>query len=180
MQKLKGRWVDDYGQVVFNVDGISRLLLNGGGLDGIISDAHQDVDYFGKLYKKWEGFNEAISPLKHYEPPPESVEDYHQKRQNIWFIPESYKKIDIDSWLHSRCFTTDEHSRVDDELNLFKERNMVPILRMLIYLVDFMQSRNIIWGVGRGSSVASFSLYLIGIHRINSLKYNLDIREFLK
>jgi DNA polymerase III alpha subunit len=43
-----------------------------------------------------------------------------------------------------------------------------------------MRKNNILWGVGRGSSVASFVLYLIGIHRINSLFYNLPIEEFLK
>ena len=35
-------------------------------------------------------------------------------------------------------------------------------------------------GVGRGSSVASYILYLIGVHRIDSIKYNLDWKEFLR
>jgi len=34
--------------------------------------------------------------------------------------------------------------------------------------------------VGRGSSVASYCLYLLGVHKINSLKFDLDIKEFLK
>jgi DNA polymerase III alpha subunit len=73
-----------------------------------------------------------------------------------------------------------EVARVTAELKLFKNRGMYPVLRLLIYLVDFMRAHNVVWGVGRGSSVASFCLYLIGIHRINSLKYDLDINEFLK
>ena len=63
---------------------------------------------------------------------------------------------------------------------MFKERDMVDVLIFLKYLVDTMRENNIIWGVGRGSSVASFCLYLIGVHKVNPLKFNLDIKEFLK
>jgi len=54
------------------------------------------------------------------------------------------------------------------------------LLRYMIYLVDFMRENNIVWGVGRGSSVASYVLYLIGVHRINSIQYGLDWHEFLR
>ena len=63
---------------------------------------------------------------------------------------------------------------------MFEERKMMNVLRFLIYLVDTMRKNKIVWGVGRGSSVASYVLFLIGIHKVNSLKYNLDIKEFLK
>jgi len=63
---------------------------------------------------------------------------------------------------------------------LFQERDMFVLLRYLKYLVDTMRENNIVWGVGRGSSVASFVLFLLGIHRINSLYYDLSIDEFLK
>jgi DNA polymerase III alpha subunit len=43
-----------------------------------------------------------------------------------------------------------------------------------------MRENDIVWGVGRGSSVASYTLYLIGVHKIDSIKYELDINEFLK
>jgi len=43
-----------------------------------------------------------------------------------------------------------------------------------------MIANRVIWGVGRGSSVASFVLYKLGVHRINSLHYNLDVGEFLR
>jgi len=57
---------------------------------------------------------------------------------------------------------------------------MLPLLRYMCYLVDFMRGNDIVWGVGRGSSVASYILYLIGVHRIDSIAYNLDWREFLR
>jgi DNA polymerase III alpha subunit len=51
---------------------------------------------------------------------------------------------------------------------------------MLKYIVDTLRDNKIIWGVGRGSSVSSYVLYLLGVHRIDSLKYQLDYREFLR
>jgi DNA polymerase III alpha subunit len=63
---------------------------------------------------------------------------------------------------------------------MFQERDLFPLLQYLKYLVDTMRTNSIVWGVGRGSSVASFVLFLIGIHRVNSLFYGLEIEEFLK
>ena len=57
---------------------------------------------------------------------------------------------------------------------------MITLLKYLKYLVDTMRENKIVWGVGRGSSVASYVLYLIGVHKIDSIKYELDIKEFLK
>jgi DNA polymerase III alpha subunit len=63
---------------------------------------------------------------------------------------------------------------------LFKERGLEPMLRFMIYLVKVMQDNNILWGVGRGSSVSSFLLFLVGLHQVNPIKYNLDIKEFIR
>jgi DNA polymerase III alpha subunit len=63
---------------------------------------------------------------------------------------------------------------------LYQERDLFDLLRYLKYLVDIMTENKIIWGVGRGSSVASYVLYKLGVHRIDSMFYNLDIHEFLR
>jgi DNA polymerase III alpha subunit len=63
---------------------------------------------------------------------------------------------------------------------MFQERNLFNLLKYLKYLVDTMKSNNVIWGVGRGSSVASYVLYLLGVHRIDSMYYDLDPKEFLR
>jgi DNA polymerase III alpha subunit len=69
---------------------------------------------------------------------------------------------------------------VGKELLLYQKRDMFVLLQYLKYLVDTMRANNIVWGVGRGSSVASFVLFLLGVHKINSLYYDLPIEEFLK
>ena len=63
---------------------------------------------------------------------------------------------------------------------MYRTRNLYPILQVLIYIIDTMRNNDIVWGVGRGSSVASYVLYILGVHKVDSLKYNLDIKEFLK
>jgi DNA polymerase III alpha subunit len=57
---------------------------------------------------------------------------------------------------------------------------MLDLLRVLKYTVDTLKTNSIVWGVGRGSSVASYVLFLLGVHKIDSVKYNLDWREFLR
>ena len=97
-------------------------------------------------------------------------------------IPQHYKQIDVEQYVRnlSRNLTPDGQNRVEMELELFRARKLIPILQLLIYIVDTMRKHNLVWGVGRGSSVASYCLYLIGVHKIDSVKYNLDIKEFLK
>jgi hypothetical protein len=71
-------------------------------------------------------------------------------------------------------------ARVDLELEEFQQRELVDLLRFLVYFIDTIRTNNVIYGVGRGSSIASYVLYLLNVHRIDSFKYNLDIKEFLK
>jgi len=100
-------------------------------------------------------------------------------------IPQHYKEIDVEQFVKGlipQCGDSDVSvkARVEEELALYKARNLYPVLQLMIYIVDTMRKHNLVWGVGRGSSVASYCLYLIGVHKIDSVKYNLNIREFLK
>jgi DNA polymerase III alpha subunit len=99
-----------------------------------------------------------------------------------WNLPDEFKDLDVLTHiktLHPNL-TADQLSRVNLELMEFEKRDHYNLLRFLIYFVTMLRSNNIIYGVGRGSSIASYVLYLIGVHRIDSYKYNLDIKEFLK
>ena len=96
-------------------------------------------------------------------------------------MPDEYKELDVVAHLYNLCKGDDERfHRVNEELAEFERRGMFNLLRYIIYLVDFMRENNIVWGVGRGSSVASYVLYLIGIHKIDSIQFGLDWREFLR
>ena len=97
-----------------------------------------------------------------------------------WHMPESYYQIDVKQWLLDKTQSEEERDRVLIEYKLFEQKNFIKVLQFLIYFVDTLRANNIVWGVGRGSSVASFCLFLIGVHKINPLQYNLDITEFLR
>ena len=108
-----------------------------------------------------------------------SLEEFDKINQSNWHMPENYCPDLIEN-LYDLCQTDTERNRVSQELELFIKHDMIDLLHYLKYLVDTMNSNNVIWGVGRGSSVASYLLYLIGVHKINSIKYDLDIHEFLR
>jgi DNA polymerase-3 subunit alpha len=91
-----------------------------------------------------------------------------------------YRQLDIAEHILGLCESEAELQRCGEELLLFQERNLFDLLRYLKYLVDVMTTNRVIWGVGRGSSVASYVLYKLGVHRIDSLFYNLDCHEFLR
>ena len=99
--------------------------------------------------------------------------------KNNWFIPNEYKQLDIEEFLVTQC-SEQNYPRLIEELALFKQNNMIPVLKTMKYVVDTLRANNIVWGVGRGSSVSSYVLYLIGIHKIDSVKYALPIDEFFK
>jgi len=109
-----------------------------------------------------------------------SIEDFDKITRNNWFMPKEYKEFDIAKYILNLCTHEEEIQRAGKELLMYEKRGMLVLLQYMKYLVDTMRKHDIVWGVGRGSSVASFVLFLIGIHRINSLYYDLDIEEFLK
>ena len=143
----------------------------------VLCDPSDDVDRFNAAMEE-QGFNK----LQKYIPLDVDQKTFDGVCQSEWFMPEEYKNKDIVWHVHNvkETYTQEERDRIEEELDAFRERSMFPLLRYMVYLVDFMRENNIVWGVGRGSSVASYVLYLIGVHRIDSIKYKLDWREFLR
>lgn len=108
------------------------------------------------------------------------IKTFDNNQQNKWLMPKEYQTFDIALYVLGKCTTEAELQRAGEELFLFHELGLFPLLQYLKYLVDTMRKNNIVWGVGRGSSVASYVLFLLEVHRINSLYYDLSIDEFLK
>ncbi len=110
----------------------------------------------------------------------ETVDQFHKSCQKNWHMPNEYKNLDIAEHVLGLCETEAELQRCGQELLLYQERDLFDLLRYLKYLVDTMTRHQLIWGVGRGSSVASYVLYKLGVHRIDSMFYELNIEEFLR
>ena len=87
----------------------------------------------------------------------------------------------MEKYILNVCPDNDQSKqRVSEEMNKFKELGYMNLLKFLHFLVTFMRENKIVWGVGRGSSVASYVLYLLGIHKIDSIQYRLDWQEFIR
>jgi len=99
---------------------------------------------------------------------------------NNWFMPNSYKNMDIEKFVLMQCKTDEQIERVTIELKEFEKRNLTMLLKQVKYIVDTLRSNNIVWGVGRGSSVASLVLHILGVHKIDPIKYNIPLNEFFK
>jgi len=121
----------------------------------------------------------GFEKLKLYENNNVSIDDFDSKMQSSWHMPAEYQQLDIEEYLVSVC-PEDNYERLVEEIVEYKARNMLNLLRWLKYFVDTMRKNNLVWGVGRGSSVASYVLYLLGVHKVNSVKYKLDLKEFLR
>jgi DNA polymerase III alpha subunit len=165
---------DIYGQLIYNQNDLCELFLQDP--TRTINNALVDtiIEFNGFLSL------ENTPNLTQYTDSNLSIEDFDKQNQSNWYMPVEYYELDIAKWVLDQCQSEAELQRAGDELIKFQERNMFVLLQYLKYLVDTMRKNNIVWGVGRGSSVASFVLFLIGIHRINSLYYDLSIDEFLK
>ena len=141
----------------------------------VLCDPSDDVDRFDAAMEE-----QGLDPLQKYIPLDVDQKTFDGVCQSEWFMPEEYKTLNVHNYVLTKCNTQKEIERCAEEMAEFESRGMYSLLRYMIYLVDYMRENNIVWGVGRGSSVASYVLYLIGVHRIDSIQYGLDWREFLR
>lgn len=170
--------VDKFGRVsVSEQEGIDNLYSK---KIANLSNLFFDEETVSKFNHALEINRDEFSILKSLGDQDETLEFFDEANQSEWFMSDEYRDFPIHQWLIDQCNSPDELERVDKELELFIQHGMFDLLYYLKYLVDTMRQNKIVWGVGRGSSVASYVLYLLGVHKINSIKYQLDINEFLK
>lgn len=167
---------DAYGQVSVTTEDLVDLIYRDPEVK-LENYLVEDPDEYNRSIKQTAA---EFDSLIKYHAPNISLDEFDQQNQKAWMMPEDYKNLDIAKWLLDQCKTQAELQRVGEELLLFLDRNLFDLLRYLKYLVDTMRKHNIVWGVGRGSSTASYVLYLLGVHKINSIYYDIPINDFLK
>jgi len=167
--------INDHGDVIFSEEDVIELLY---------TDPDFDISklYFNDIDKYSESLKELgiDLPVINTAPGRPTPEEFDKQNCDEWHMPESYYQINVLQWLLDKCQNDEEKFRVQMEYELFEKKQFIRVLQFLIYFVDTLRANNIVWGVGRGSSVASFCLFLIGVHKINPMLYNLDITEFLR
>lgn len=169
--------IDEYGDIHIDIEDVIQGLLEGTVPSNVYVDNNNEIE---KYRKSCQQSNKTplklLNPIEHHLPPKE----YLLSKSKSWMVPEEYFNIDIIDYLLERCSNEIEQIRMVNEMNEFINRDQVEILHVLIYLIDEMNKHNIVWGVGRGSSVACFIFYLIGLNRINPLDFDIDYKEFFK
>jgi DNA polymerase III alpha subunit len=162
---------DSYGNPIFQEHDIFNMLYKGQSeyLDQIFTEKTPGITQL---------FNNAGIAPKQFDLYT-TQELFDKANQSDWFIPDNYFP-NLVEMLYCMCTTEEQTNRVSEELEAFIKHEMLDLLFCLKYIVDTLRTNNVVWGVGRGSSVASYVLYLLGVHKIDSLKYNLDWREFLR
>lgn len=181
IQKKKKNSIDILINIVYIkdmiTDSVGRLIMN--------VDSALELIYHGKNFKEFDLDQSCVDDYATSGKQLNAVVDtdkssFDEQNQKNWYMPDSYKNMDIEKYIYDLVITDEEKLRVDMEIELYKKFNLYTVLKYLVYLVDLMRQNNIVWGVGRGSSVSSYVLFLIGIHKVDSIKYNLDINEFLR
>ena len=167
--------INEHGDVIFSEEDAIDLLYNDPNFD-IAKLYFNDIEKYTNSLKEL-GIN---LPVINTAPKRPDIVEFDKSNCEKWHMPEKYYQINVLQWLLDKCQNDEEKLRVQMEYDLFEKKNFIRVLQFLIYFVDTLRASNMVWGVGRGSSVASFCLFLIGVHKINPLLYNLDITEFLR
>jgi len=161
-------------QYVVSEQDIVNGWLSGNTFDTVIMDDTKPIN----IYNEW---CQTFDLDKFIDAKTENTTDtYVEDCLRNWNMPDKYMDINIQEWLMERCTNAQQRDRVYTELLEYEKRGMIIVLKFLLHLVHTCEQHDIVLGVGRGSSVASYCLYLLGIHHIDSIKYELDIKEFLK
>lgn len=171
------RKVDPWGRVIFKSSDAIELMYRGVDITGILFEEDDAIREYNSFCDTFDHSDSKVGPIVDLDITPE---EEHARRASDWSIADEFRNLDVRNDLLGRCKTDIERTRVNLEMNMFEERGLVPVLKMLYTLIDHFRKNNVVWGVGRGSSVSSYCLYLIGVHKVDSIAFDLDIGEFLK
>ena len=170
--QLKDRIIDENGNVVYFTDALIELLYNGE-IPSEILFPYNDIDVVAFNKHSYENYDDI-----EYKLPTQLLTT--EERKNNWFYPEKYDNINLKEYFLNLCKNDIEKKRVIKEIHTYDEKGFNKFLRFCIFLSDRIKENNWVIGVGRGSSCASYLLFLLQIHLVDSIKYGLNIEEFLK
>lgn len=174
MNQNPKRLLDSNGKVYCSPEA-AILAMRNGNMDKVLLDNNNPLSR-----RERELFNQFAPDFGYDITIPEDIVIDVDQRRSEWVYPSKYDEIDLREFFLDRCTSDIERERVLMELDLYESYHMTKLLRCMIWVVDTMNEHGIIWGVGRGSSVSSYCLYLLKLHLVDSIKYGLDIHEFLK
>lgn len=168
--------INQVDQIVINESDFVDILYRGLSVNNIAVEDSAWIEHYNRMCALFELPEQVVWEQESTL----SRDAYIDECLTDWNLPDEYQQLNIKEYALSKCRTQVQMDRVNLELKEFEDRNMIHVLRFLKYFVDTLTEHNMVWGVGRGSSVSSYVLYLLGVHKVDSLKYGLSLDEFLK
>jgi DNA polymerase III alpha subunit len=72
-----------------------------------------------------------------------------------------------------------EERLANEYITFSKNPTYQMMLKTMLFVVLTLEDQKVTWGVGRGSSVSSYLLYVMGVHDIDSFEYDLQLSDFI-
>lgn len=177
--------VNEYGQVDFETNEIINKLY---------TQEWQTVTGFVNSIDEMAKWNEHctqfdLEPVETINKPDQDPSEYHQQLSYQWKMPVEYLNFDpikfFSTELERRSLNTQEYvdylvGEIKAWENVMSAQSSVLLWKFLNYLITICKEKDIVTGVGRGSSVSSLTLYLLGVHCVDPVKYKLNYEEFLR
>lgn len=143
-----------------------------------------DVEYVDFIDSTVREYNKCVSKEQEL-----SVKNACKPLDYSWNIPDEYKNLNVVEYVSEKHFMLtsamdadecdERDARLAQELKIYKQHNLFDVLRTIIFIINKLTAAGVVWGVGRGSSVSSYVLYVIGVHDVDSFEYDLDINDFI-
>ncbi len=173
---LEDRIITDTGSMVAKYDLLLRLALSGEPFAHLPFEAHPDID----LYHHFKGTKKTALQWREDE-----IIQGPAAETYAWITPEPYASLNIQELCEGSLEDLDLNTiiyqdRLDEELQRVRQREMEDFLRCLIWITDTLREKHTLWGLGRGSSCASLVLYLLGVNKVDPVKYDIPMEEFYK
>lgn len=144
-------------------------IINGGQIDGrLMVRPSTDALSYELIYGAPLVFDDKVEPPK---VPPQ---------------PHSHTQDDIDHLVRliensPRFVCTEKYvERLADEIDFFDATGNITFVISLESLISRFREDDVLWGVGRGSACASLVLYVLGVHDIDPVLYDIPFVEMSK
>jgi DNA polymerase III alpha subunit len=165
--ELKDRilWYDGVSQIPSSA--VVSYILSGVPLDKIVAASlTEDIEEFNLRSDAEIGTHRTTEPVFDHS----------------WNLPPSAAGVDLAKFLYEklgcRGLTAEYKDRLAAELAIISNKNLEHFFKCLLFIVETFIERGVVWGVGRGSACASLVLFLIGVHSVDPIKYQIPLEEF--
>lgn len=165
--KQRNRILLEDGTSLTSIDAIVKKILKREVIPDTVKTLKSfDTDNYNLHYNRDYSFNEEIKCL--------AANDHEHTEKHLESLICLLENSERFLW------TDKEIERLQKELSFFIRTNNILFLLEVKKLIDTFIENDIVWGVGRGSACASFVLFLLQVHDVNPIKYDIDFFELSK